>query len=164
MTNQNTACPKPMTPYGQLFEALQKKIPGLQIKLDDNLCSMWSTGTVIVWATPVRIWGGIRVWFVGNSQNLKKFPALTIPLKIRPILGMWGDCCCSFKISNDAQLPEVVELLLTVSYPLSLKWIPNKMPLAIKSQPRKMRANDFVRGQTHDAIALHAHGSFFDGG
>lgn len=76
---------------------------------------------------------------------------------------MWGDCCGSFRISNDAQLAEAVELLLAVSYPLSLKWVSNKMPLAIKSQPRKMHANDFARVQIHEAIALRAPGSFFDG-
>jgi hypothetical protein len=64
----------------------------------------------------------MRVWFVGDSQSLKKFPASTFPLKIRPIPGMWGDCCGSFRISGEAQLTEAVELLFAISYPLTLTW------------------------------------------
>jgi len=124
MTNHDAACKEPTTLCDQLFEALQGKIPRLQIKYNDNLCSMWSTGAVIAWASPIMLWGGIQVWFVGDLQNTKKFPASTIPLKIKPIAGMWGDCCCSFKISNESHLAEAVELLFTVSYPLTMTWCP----------------------------------------
>jgi hypothetical protein len=126
MTNRTTTCSKSTMFCDHLFQALRRKIPGLQIRHNDNLCSIWSTGTVIAWVSPITIWSGIRVWFIGESENMKKFPALTIPLKITPIPGMWGDCCGSFKISSEAQISEAVELLFAVSYPLSIAWLSNE--------------------------------------
>jgi len=139
MTNHEATCKKTTTLCDQLFEALQRKIPGLQIKYNDNLCSIWSTGAVIAWASPIMLWGGIRVWFVGDSQNTKKFPAPTIPLKIKPIAGMWGDYCCSFKISSESHLAEAAELLFTVSYPLTMTWFPQD---ARASKTRRPLATD----------------------
>jgi hypothetical protein len=135
MTNHHAACPKSLTLCDQLFEALQRKIPGLRIKYDDNLCSMWSTGAVIAWASPIMIWGGIRVWFIGESQNMKKFPTSTLPLKIKPILGMWGDSCASFQISNNAQIEAATELLFTISYPLSITWLSNDVEVLKGHRP-----------------------------
>jgi hypothetical protein len=152
MTNHNAACLKSPTLCDQLFEALQRKIPGLQIKYNDNLCSIWSTGAVIAWASPIMIWGGIRVWFIGESQNMKKFQASTLPLKIKPILGMWGDSCGSFQISNNAQIEAATELLFTVSYPLSITWLSNDVgnlkdqrPPSTKKQTRSNRPWAFTQ-------------------
>jgi hypothetical protein len=128
MSNHKSLFTKSDLLCDQLFAALQSKIPGLQIKQNDNLCSIWSTGAIIAWVSPVRLWGEIKIWFIGESQSLEKFSATNLSLRITPIAGMWGDHCGSFKIANEAQLAEAVELLFTVSYPLTLRWFPQTAP------------------------------------
>jgi hypothetical protein len=123
MKNHNVPRPKYITLCDQLFEALRQKIPDLKIRHEGRLCLMWSTGAAIAWASPVRIWGGIRLSFVGELQQLKQFPASIISLKTTPVTSMWGDCYVSFSISNNAQLTEAVELLYTISYPLTMAWL-----------------------------------------
>ncbi|HEX3856469.1 MAG TPA: hypothetical protein VHY30_04130 [Verrucomicrobiae bacterium] len=94
---------------------MQQKIPDLKMKNDGDWYSLWGTGMVIAWVSRIKIWGGIRVWFAGDSETVKKFLASAITPKMTPIGGVWGDCYGSFKISNDAQLPEAVELLSKIS-------------------------------------------------
>jgi hypothetical protein len=115
MTNHNTTSPKSTTLCDRLFEALQRKIPNLKMKNGGDWYSLWSTGMVIAWVSRIKIWGGIRVWFAGDSESVKGFLASAITPRMAPIGGVWGDCYGSFKISNEAQLAEAVELLSKIS-------------------------------------------------
>lgn len=115
MTNHNNTCSKSTMLLDQLFEALHRKTPNLKVKNGGDWYSLCSTGMIIAWVSRIKIWGGIRVWFAGDSETVKKFLASAISPKMAPIGGVWGDCYGSFKISNEAQLADAVELLSKVS-------------------------------------------------
>jgi hypothetical protein len=149
MKNHNATCPKYTTLCNQLFEVLRQKIPGLRIKHEGRLCLMWSTGAAIAWASPVRIWGGIRVSFVGKLEQLKQFPASIISLKTTPITTMWGDCCVSFRISNKAQMAEAAELLSTISYPLTMARLSKDAGAFKASQPQAAEDTNRLHPAAH---------------
>ena len=104
----------------QLFFAMQRKIPDVQIRNNDNWCSLWSTGAVIAWIAHNPIWGGLRIWFIGDFDSFQNNSAFSIRPKIKLIAGAWGNCCGSFRISNDVQIPAAVDFLHAVAYPVSL--------------------------------------------
>src|SRR5580692_3643181 len=108
MTNRSNTCSKSTMLLDQLFEALHRKISGLKMENDGDWYSIWSTGMIIAWVSRIKIWGGIRVWFAGDSETVKKFLASAITPRMTPIGGVWGDYYGSFKISNEAQLAEAV--------------------------------------------------------
>lgn len=102
----------------QLFLALCQKIPHLQIKHNDHWSLISSNGLAIAWITENRIWGSIKIWFIGDSQHARRFAASKINLKITIISSIWGDCRGSFRISENAQISESVGLLYAVFYPI----------------------------------------------
>ena len=101
----------------QLFLALGQKIPHLQIKHNDHWSLISSNELVLAWITENRIWGSIKIWFIGDSQNAGKFPASKIKLRVTLISSIWGDCRGSFRISENAQISQAAELLHAVFYP-----------------------------------------------
>jgi hypothetical protein len=103
----------------RLFQALRQKIPGLQIKNNDEWSSIWSTGAVIAWVSYGKIRSGITVWFIGDSEKAKKISASALALKTTSIASAWGNCCGSFMISKDDQIAEAVEMIFAVSCHLS---------------------------------------------
>lgn len=53
---------------------------------------------------------------MGNDEGALWFPVSAITLKLAPISGSWGNYCSSFKIYNEDQIREAVELLYAVPY------------------------------------------------
>ncbi len=102
----------------QLFLALCQKIPHLQIKHNDHWSLISCDGLAIAWITENRIWGSIKVWFVGDSQNARGFAASKIKLKISLAESIWGDCRGNFRVSENAQISQAAELLYAVFYPV----------------------------------------------
>jgi hypothetical protein len=101
----------------QLFLALSQKIPHLQLKHNDHWSLISSNGLAIAWITENKIWGSIKIWFIGDSQSARKFAASKIKLRITIISSIRGDCRGNFRISENAHISQAAELLYTVFYP-----------------------------------------------
>jgi hypothetical protein len=120
MSNHASASTKSAMFCDHLSCALRYKIPDLQIRQNYYGCMAWNKAAVIAWISHGIIWGSVRVWFIGNEEDVIRFPASAIALRTAAIPGSGANCCSSFKISKEDQIREAVELLYTVPYPRSI--------------------------------------------
>jgi hypothetical protein len=106
----------------QLFQALAQKIPDLRIKHNDHWSSISNNGLAMIWMTENRVWGSVKVWFLGDAKSARNFSATRIKLKLTPVPSLFGDCRGDFRISEQDQISQAVELLDTVSYPALIEY------------------------------------------
>jgi hypothetical protein len=106
----------------QLFQALGQKIPDLRIKYNDHWSSISNDGLAMIWMTENRVWGSVKVWFLGDLKSATNFSATKIKLKSTPVPSIFGDCRGDFRISECSQISQAVELLHTVSHPALIEY------------------------------------------
>ncbi len=122
MANHSLACQASKDLCDRLFEALNQRIPDLKYNKGGNKCSF-----KVVNARKVFAWvnshsqrnSHLNIWFLGKSDQTEGFKALDIRPR-NETEGTWADYGGSFRVEDQRQLSEAVELLCSISYPASL--------------------------------------------
>jgi hypothetical protein len=106
----------------QLFQALARKIPDLRIKHNDHWSAISNNGLAMIWMTENRVWGSVKVWFLGDSKSARNFSPTKIKLTLTPVSSIFGDCRGDLRISEQGQISQAVELLHTASHPALIEY------------------------------------------
>jgi hypothetical protein len=125
MANHKDSCARSKLFCEQLFTGLNKKIGNLEYGQGANKCSIKARGNGVIFAWvnshSSRV-GRLNIWFLGDAEEAKKFPGLEIKPRNNPDnAGGWAGWGGSFSINNERQLAEAISLLLSISYPQSIR-------------------------------------------
>jgi hypothetical protein len=103
----------------QLFDFLKQRIGDLTCERGQNWCAYRGHGKVFayVWHSTKDAW--VNVWFRGSAGDGACFPKLEIRPR-NPTSGTWKKFGGCFKVNNEREIADAVELLSSVSYPLSI--------------------------------------------
>jgi len=119
MASHEESCSESGKLCEQLFDFLKQRIGGLTCERGQNWCAYRGHGKVFayVWHSTKDAW--VNVWFRGSAAAVARFPKLGIQPR-NATSGTWKKVGGCFKVNNEREIADAVELLSSVSYPLSI--------------------------------------------
>ena len=121
MSNHQESCQRSRALCDGLFETLSQKVEGLQRTQVKTWCCFSGPGRRkrIAYVTHRVRNSRLEVWFLGDAAAASNYPQLSIRTRA-PTEGTCGtNYQVRFCVENESQIKAVVDLLSSVSYPLS---------------------------------------------